>query len=329
MNIGEPAITDYSELLGIKNGKVYGIELRLMGPAGSHKDLMIASLLTTRLMTQGVPWEGMDTIVDAGFFNSAWATKYYANLFGLKGAYFIQETTPKHLLEKLEGPNFEVNRVAVPDSSTGIDKKNATYRALLRRFHYDSEFNERVLHLGHAEIGFFSTYCYGRMFAKLMKGMDIIPDLFLTGVGAGTTLIGIGEPLQDAFGTEIDILEWEEKGPVKSTIPDKYYGVIDPSVRTIPDTIRSNTEAVDEQLLLHLRNVGYDVGITSTAALAVGSQLAEENGINVVVPIFEYFRDYSKNVRNVISRELQLNPFIPEDFWQRVSNVYHLIRKPN
>jgi cysteine synthase len=329
MNIGRPQITDYSPLLGLERGKVYGLELRLMGPAGSHKDLMVASLLVMRLMDKGLPREEMDTIADAGFFNSAWATKYYADLFGLRGAYFIQDTTPEHLLNKLENNNFEVMRVPMPDESTGVDKKNATYRALLKRFMTDADFRTRTYHLGHAELGFFSTIPYGRMFTKLLKERNIQPDTFMTPVGAGTTLIGTGEPLQHTYGTELIIGEYEEHGPVKAKIPNKFSGVVSPIIQTIPKSILNKSESVDEALLEYARNEGYDIGITSAGVMATASHLAESEKKAVVVPIFEKYRDYSEEARHVISREIQLNPFIPEDHWGRVGRVYHLERKNN
>ena len=65
LNIGQPQITDYSEFLGLERGKVYGLEFRLMGPAGSHKDIMMGSLIVMQLMAQKVLSEEKDTIADA------------------------------------------------------------------------------------------------------------------------------------------------------------------------------------------------------------------------------------------------------------------------
>src|SRR3989344_54984 len=218
LRLKQPQITDYSNLLGLRSGKVYGLELRLMGPSGSHED------------------------------------------------------TPKSLVP--EGQNFEVIGVLLPNEQ-GRDKKNATYRALLRKLQEPS-FRERAFYLGHAELGFFSTYPIGRSFVSLFEREGIVPEIFLTPVGAGTTLVGIGEPLQNAYGTEIVIGEYIEFTPVKNRIPDRFKGIIN----DYPEIILSET-------------------ILNTKG------------------------KYS-SARGIISRQLQLNPFIPEDFWEKVSGIYHI-----
>jgi hypothetical protein len=129
--------------------------------------------------------------------------------------------------------------------------------------------------------------------------------------------------MQDAYGTKLFVGEYEEQGPVKAKIPDKFMGTFNPKVRSLNDI----GEPVDEALLRQLMAEGYDIGLTSAGSLVMASYLAEREDKTVVVPIFERFRDYSKNARNVISRGIQLNPFIPEDFWSRVSGVYHLKKK--
>ena len=192
LRLNKPQIVDYSEVLHLRKGRVYGLEFQKMGPTGSHKDLMIGALIIIQIMAGLLPRGGIDTITDAGFVNSALAAKFYTDYLGFQGTYFIQETVPKWLLEQLDdSDHFEAVRVPVPASSTGVDKKNATYRALLRKFVVDSNFKDRACHLGHAEIGPFAMMPYGRMFARLLEKMDIKPSVFLTPVGAGTTIMGI------------------------------------------------------------------------------------------------------------------------------------------
>jgi len=321
----KPQITDYSELLGLEPGRVYGLELRLMGPSGSHKGMMIGSLLLMQLMAAQDPEK--DTIVDAGFYNSARATKYYAELFGLNGVYFIQESTPGHLLRELNGDNFEVVPVPLPQEGSDVDKKNATYMALLDRFR-DRDFRRRAYHLGHAELGFFATFPHGRMIAKLLESDGIKPDVFFTPVGAGTTLVGIGEPLKSAFGTELWVGEYEEYGPVKKEVGnDRFYGIIHPDLSFISRITRRFTSSSDEAVRQHLSDFGYHVGITSAGSLISAAHIVKEQPGTIVVPIFEEYRDYGPDARCTISREIQLNPFIPKDFWNKVDRVYHLEKK--
>src|SRR3989344_9150982 len=207
LGVAPMQITDYSGLLGLKKGKVFGLEFRLMGPTGSHKDLMVGALIVLQLLQNEFP-SGVDTLTDAGFVNSALATRFYARQFGFRGTYFIQESTPKNLVEQLRADDFEVVLVPEPPAETGKDKKNATYLAELRRFVTDDAFRRRAFHLGHAEIGFFATMPYGRYAARELKARGIRPQIFLTSVGAGTTLVGTGEPIQEMFGTEIVVGEY-------------------------------------------------------------------------------------------------------------------------
>ena len=50
LGVAPMRITDYSGLLGLKRGRVFGLEFRLMGPAGSHKDLMAGALIVLQLL---------------------------------------------------------------------------------------------------------------------------------------------------------------------------------------------------------------------------------------------------------------------------------------
>ena len=318
-------VSDVSEHLGLERGKVFGLELRSMGPTGSHKDLMVSSLILARFMIKGLPIDKMDTIADAGFFNSALATRFYSEHFGLNGAYFIQERTPKRLIERLKGPNFEVN--LVPNKGTGHDQKNATYFALLRRFHNDLDFNGRTHHLGHAELGYFTVYPIGRRFAQLFRERGIEPDIFVSPIGAATTLMGLGEPLQDELGLELAVGEYREFAPVLeklgikgervfeypasvtdderqrvTEIDNRVRGVISRQIELnhfIPEDFWGKIshaylldESIDTALLYHLHNMRYNVGITTAGVLAVAAKVAKEGKI-VVVPIFEDYRDYS------------------------------------
>src|SRR3989338_8830702 len=128
LGVAPMQITDYSGLLGLKKGKVFGLEFRLMGPTGSHKDLMFGALIVLQLLQHEFP-SGVNALTDAGFVNSALDTRYYARRFGFRGAYFMIESTPKNLVEQLRGNDFEVVLVPEPPAETGKDKKNATYRA--------------------------------------------------------------------------------------------------------------------------------------------------------------------------------------------------------
>ena len=76
----------------------------------------------------------------------------------------------------------------------------------------------------------------------------------------------------------------------------------------------------DEPLRRYFAEKGYDIGITSAVGLLLSGYLAEREGACVVPPIFEPYRDYKS--RSIISRALQLNPFIPNDFWTKVGRVY-------
>src|SRR3989344_4212840 len=313
LGVAPMQITDYSGLLGLKKGKVFGLEFRLMGPTGSHKDLMVGALIVLQLLHKEFP-SGVDTLTDAGFVNSAFATRYYARRFGFRGAYFMQGSTPENLVEQLRGNDFEVVLVPEPPAETGKDKKNATYRAELKRFVTDKAFRKQAFHLGHAELGFFATMPYGRYAARELKARGIHPQIFLTSVGAGTTLVGTGEPIQEMFGTEIVVGEGAGLQPVKAKMPSGYVETVDSNL------LSPAGQKGDEPLRRYFAEKGYDIGITSAVGLLLSGYLAEREDACVVTPIFEPYRDYKS--RSIISRALQLNPFIPEDFWAKVGRVY-------
>ena len=313
LGVAPMQITDYSGLLGLKKGKVFGLEFRLMGPAGSHKDLMVGALIVLQLLQKDFPSD-VDTLTDAGFFNSALATRFYARQFGFRGAYFIPESTPQDLIEQLRADDFEVVLVPEPPAETGKDKKNATYLAELRRFVTDDSFRRRAFHLGHAELGFFATEPYGNLAVRELKKREIAPQIFLTSVGAGTTLVGTGEPLQRAFGVEIVIGEGAGLQPVKAKMPSRYVETVDSNM------LSPASQEGDEPLIRYFAKKGYDIGMTSAVGLLLSAYLAEQESACVVTPIFEPYRDYKS--RSIISRALQLNPFIPEDFWAKVGRVY-------
>ena len=314
LGVAPMQVTDFSGLLGLKRGKVFGLEFRLMGPAGSHKDLMVGALIVLQLLQNEFP-SGVDTFADAGFFNSAFATRHYARRFGLRGVYFIQESTPKNLIEQLRADDFEVVLVPEPPAETGKDKKNATYRAELKRLATDDAFRRRVFHLGHAELGFFATMPYGRYAARELKARGIRPQIFLTSVGAGTTLVGTGEPIQEMFGTEIVVGEYAGLQPVTAKIPSSYVETINSK-----DILSLADQKGDEAFQRYLAEKGYDIGTTSAGGLLLSPYLAHREGVCVVTPIFEKYRDYKS--RSVLSRALQLNPFIPNDFWTKVGRTY-------
>ena len=313
LKVGPMQITDYSGLLGLKKGKAFGLEFRLMGPTGSHKDLMVGALSVLQLLQHEFP-SGVNALTDAGFVNSALATRYYARRFGFRGAYFMQESTPKNLVEQLRGNDFEVVLVPEPPAETGKDKKNATYRAELKRFVTDKAFRKQAFHLGHAELGFFATMPYGRYAARELKARGIHPQIFLPSVGAGTTLVGTGEPIQEMFGTEIVVGEGAGLQPVKAKMPSGYVETVDSNL------LSPAGQKGDEPLRRYFAEKGYDIGITSAVGLLLSGYLAEREDACVVTPIFEPYRDYKS--RSIISRALQLNPFIPEDFWAKAGRVY-------
>ena len=51
LSLKSAEISDVSSYLGLDDGKVWGLELRKMGPTNSHKDLMIASIAKTYDLT--------------------------------------------------------------------------------------------------------------------------------------------------------------------------------------------------------------------------------------------------------------------------------------
>ena len=130
--------------------------------------------------------------------------------------------------------------------------------------------------------------------------------------------------LQERFGLDIVLVEYAGITPLKTKISDdRYKGEVEVQLPIVPLSLESNVR-IDEKLWGYLREKGYDIGLTSASALTISAYLAEKRGTTIIVPIFERERDYSKDARKVMSREIQLNPFILEDDWAKVSEVYAL-----
>lgn len=325
--LNSPNIINLTSFLQIEgNGKVYGLDLREIGPTHSLKDPVIAGLFLMNLMTQKIMEEEKDTLTDCGIFNSANATKYYAEQFGLNGEYYIPSNM-KHLVQVLMSDIFLVKHEDEKFAFEETEVKNACYRTLFERLHKDKEFVKRALYLGHSELGWVAMYPIAQGNTKLLEEKGIVPTILLSCIGAGTFFVPHAELFYQKFGTKSILGEYEEFHPItknhnlrrsiKKNMPRYISNEIADQTRKfnhygrevisrkfsenpfipmdfwnkITESYLMGKDPADLATVLYFRDLGIDIGITSGGAISLASELAQKGEV-VVVPIYEKFRDY-------------------------------------
>jgi len=319
---------DLTEDLDLQKGRVYGLCLNDVGPTYSLKDPVISGLFLMNLMTPDLPLEDLDTLADCGIFNSANCTKHYAKRFGLRGEYWMPSSV-EHIARRVSSDNFLVHHENEEMAQRFPEEKNACYMTLVDRLVTDEEFKKRTFYLGHSELGWVAMYPFAQKSAELLEQRKINPTILLSGVGAGTFFVPHSEVFYQRFGTrsvlaeskmfhpmtdihklKIHVMESmpnylaestvQESRKSKSSgwntivrrfsenpfIPNKFW-------ERVEESYLLGDESVDLATVMHFRERGKNIGITTGAVIALAYDLARK-GETVVVPIYEKFRNYSK-----------------------------------
>ncbi len=317
-------VVDLSNDLNLQKGKVYALCLNEVGPTHSLKDPVMSGLLLMNLMTPGISMDQIDTLADCGIVNSANATRYYAEHFGLRGEYYMPKNM-EHLAQKLRTPNFLIHHEN--DKFAQQEAKNACYRTLFERLHKDKNFANRTFYLGHSELGWIAMYPIAQRNAKLLEDNEIKPTVLFSCIGAGTFFVPHAEVFNQKFGTRPILGEYEEFHPMTSNhnlktqvendmpnylsekniqiarktdsgrtiisrkfeenpfIPKNFWNMVKQSYLM-------GTDSADLATVLHLKDKGKNIGITTGGVIAMATTLANKGEI-VVVPIYEHFRNYA------------------------------------
>jgi hypothetical protein len=344
--LGGGGVVDLSLDLRLQNGKVYALCLNEVGPTYSLKDPVIAGLFLMNLMTPGIPIEDMDTLADCGIFNSANATRHYARHFGLRGEYWMP-TNMEHLAKRLRTDDFLIHHENERFASEENEAKNACYRTLFERLHKDKDFSGRAFYLGHSELGWAAMYPVAQRNADLLESKGITPTVLFSCIGAGTFFVPHAEVFHQRFGTKPVLGEYEEFHPMTDG-HDLKIQVVGGMPEYIPEhiaqmareKINSGREVISRKFsenpfipqtfwdlvgesylmggdpadlatVLHFRDKGRNIGITTGGVLSVASEIANK-GETVVVPIYEGFRDYAVQNQDIESRVISFSSWFNE-----------------
>ena len=327
LDLETPPITDLTGVLGIENGGcVYAVRMDLNKGADNHKKLVVAGLILRGVLQARIPKEEIDTFIDGGSFNSASAVKYYADRFGMKGAYVMSGRLPQHVTDLLESDNFKVIRAPYLYDN----KREKEFYVHLFGLMQKREFSKNKYCLWHVKYGGEVMYPIGRQISENLKG---VPDYVVSCVGAGSTLEGLQIAIQDHFKEKrtkttpkIIIAEHElsplfaKHLPMRSAgskphslegvvVEELYYPakevphiVIGPHYDEInPLLSRDSIDRIDSAVQFseydwkgtqqYLLARGLSVGNSSAANISVAARLANE-GKKVVTVIFEPFREF-------------------------------------
>jgi len=193
LDLKMPQISDLSDVMNIKGGgKVYAIRMDLNETVDNHKKFVVAGLILRSVLGGRIPNNKIDTLIDAGNFNSAKAVKYYCERFGMKGIYIMSHLFPKHITDILESENFQVIRA--PHKYPAM-REREFYEFLYSEMKKE-KFRENKCCLWHAKNGGKAGYPFG---IEIAKTISFPVDCTVSCLGAGSTLEGIQIPIQDFF----------------------------------------------------------------------------------------------------------------------------------
>jgi len=135
--------------------------------------------------------------------------------------------------------------------------------------------------------------------SEIVNKLDSV-DLFVSGVGTGGTLIGIGKRLKEVFNSKIIALEPEELPIMSKGINEgthKIEGIGDDFIPSIVDmniidkiVTVSDKDAINMSRIL-ARKYGFGVGISGGANL-IGAVISAKNNDNVVIIFADDMKKY-------------------------------------
>lgn len=337
LEIEIPPITDLTDVLQTENdGRLYAVRMDLNKGVDNHTKPIVAGLILRGVLKTKIPAGGIDTLTDAGNYNSAKAVKYYAERFGMNGVYVMSRLFPRHVIDILKSENFGV--IIAPEKQ-GKPLEREFYEHVVQLME-DQDFRRNKFCLWHARDGGEAMYPLGREIAEVLEQ---IPDYIVSCCGTGSTLKGLQIAIQDYFAesgaerTPSIIVAEHELSPlfvssipyrrslgsppcvereVKAVEPGFYehvdglpHIVVGPHYDEINPLLGKDALArIDEvvqysehdwmAMQKYLEQRGMSVGNSSAANLTVAANLANE-GHKVVTVIFEPFRSFYKRHSNV------------------------------
>lgn len=337
LEIETPPITDLTDVFQTENeGRLYAVRMDLNKGVDNHTKPIVAGLILRGVLNRRIPEQGIDTLIDAGNYNSATAVKYYAEKFDMNGVYVMSRLFPQDVIDILKSEDFGVI-VAPEKRGKPLEREFYEYLVQLMK---DQDFRSNKFCLWHARDGGEAMYPIGR---ELAEALEQIPDYIVSCCGTGSTLKGLQIAIQDYFAesgaekTPSIVVGEHELSPlfvssissrkslgcppcveraVKAVDPGFYehvdglpHIVVGPHYDEINPLLAKDAIArIDEvvqyserdwmAMQKYLEQRGISVGNSSAANLSVAANLANE-GHKVVTVIFEPFRSFYKRHSNV------------------------------
>jgi len=314
-----PPVTDLTSLLGVKQGRIRAIRWDLLPGVDNHKKPVVACLILRNVLLGRLPREGVNTLIDAGNFNSAKAVKFYARRFGMNGTYIMSRLFPPDIIALLESDDFQIIRAP---HLYDCAREREFYEYLVEQMRIRA-FRRNKVCLWHAKHGGVTTYPLG---VEIAAQLAEAPDVVVSCLGAGSTLTGLQLAIQDRFhGNKPRVIvaehEWSallaNSIPIIATapLPDRFgvaqleyrshpavpHFVIGPHYDEINPLIRATAIARIggivqygeewQQVQEFLRTNGVSAGNSSAANISTAIRLAEE-GNDVLTVIFEPCRQF-------------------------------------
>jgi len=322
LDLETPTITDLSEVFDTP-GRILAIRMDLNREVKNHKKPVIALLILKGIICGKIPSEKIATLIDGGNYNSARAMSFYAHRFDMKSIYVMSRLFPQNIIDILKQSGLEVIQ-APRKYENAREREFYEYLRDLVRDHEFCSSKQGLYCTWHARDGGKALYPLG---CEIAKQLEVVPDIVISCLGAGTTLEGVQIAIQNYFSEiggkvpEIMVAEHElsplfaKRMPELVSPPSQHLGkVLEDFYTTVPElphtVIGPHYDEINpllsEKSIARITGIvqysqdgwkyvhqellrkGLSVGNSSAANISAAIQLARD-GKTVLTEIFEPF----------------------------------------
>lgn len=259
--------TPLVKIRSIQKSSVF-VKLEYMNIGGSIKSRVAYAML--RDLSKKTSLKGK-TVLEASGGNTAIGLATFANIFGFQLKLVIPDNFPSNKIQQLKLYGADV---ILSDHRIGRHSHVLKAREI-------SEKNKELLYTDQ-----FSNYSnvkthYHNTAGEIIDKLEKV-DYFLTGIGSGGTITGVGKRLKEEFGTKIiGVLpkgyDIEKEIYIEHNLPGIGIGmkadILD--LGLIDEYIYIDDNEVKEALKHILKEEGLFVGVTALANMAAAKKLAE------------------------------------------------------
>jgi cysteine synthase A len=255
------------------------VKMEYLNPSGSVK-ARIAKYMIERAEIEGLLKPG-DTIVEASSGNTGNAMSMVAAVKGYKMLVVMPEGLSQERTAISRAFGAEVRTLGDFHVNKALEevRRIAEQPGFYAPQQFDSEWNviENYEWLG----------------KEILRDLSTKPDLLVSGVGTGGTLVGVGRAFKeinpDSKSYALELIEGISDGFVP--------GIIERHAKEIDGFVHIHSDDAVEETRRLARTHGIFIGPSSGAHMLAAKQLKEELGVETVVTIFcdegeKYIADY-------------------------------------